>query len=270
MITNGGLERMGDNADWLTWCQVGSGSTTPSETDTGLVNRIAGTNSNSQQSEQGTSPIAPYYCFRRKTFRFAEGVAAGNISEVLVGWLSTDGAYSRELIRDSLGNPTTITVLPDEVLDVTYEKRQYMPSDDVTGTITLDGVDYDFVGRAANITKNNTGIGWSIGSIGTSAGTLPSIGNQIAYNGAIGQVTEEPAGTPSAASSATAISYSASSLQRDWTLTWGISNGNLAGGISAIRTKCGIGTWQFGFTPAIPKDATKVLSLTFRHSWARA
>lgn len=268
MITDNGLDRMGNNADWLTWCQVGTGSTAPSAADTALVSRLAGT-SIKAFNEFGAVSTAPYYTFRRNTYRFAEGAAAGNLSEVSIGWASTGSVYSRELIRDNMGSPTTITVLSDEVLDVVYECRQYAPSVDTESVINLGGVDYDFIGRACNAASTSSNDGWQIATNGTSAGTVPGTSLQLAYNGTIGAANSSPTGISGPATSATAATYSSGTLQRDWTITWSNAQGNLAGGISAIRTKCGIGSYQFGFTPSIPKDNTKVLSLTFRHSWSR-
>ena len=259
---------MGDFQDWLSFCQVGSGSTLPSASDSSLVNRLASTNV-SNTTEAGKATEAPYFCYRRKTFRFAEGAAAGNLSEVGVGWASTGSLYSRELILDGSGDPTTITVLADEILDVTYEKRQYMPAVDSSGVITLDGVDYAYVGRASNVTIANDTTGWQIPVAGISAGLVPPAFAHRAYEGTIGGVLSEPSGAADAPTSSTALAYVANSKQRSWTLLWNNNQANFATGIRSVRTKCGIGNYQLGFTPAIPKDLTKVLSLTFQHSWAR-
>ena len=124
LILNGGLDRMGANPDYLSWCQVGSGSTAPVAAQTALVNRIAGT-STQQNNVSGAQASAPYYGWYRRTYRFAQGVAAGNLSEVGVGWATSGSLFSRALILDGGGSPTTITVLSDEVLDVTYELRRY-------------------------------------------------------------------------------------------------------------------------------------------------
>ena len=50
IITDQGLDRMGDNNDWMSACQVGTGNTTPTALDTGLVARIAGTTTSVQLS----------------------------------------------------------------------------------------------------------------------------------------------------------------------------------------------------------------------------
>lgn len=270
LITNGGLDRMGDNADWMNWCQVGSGSSVPVATDTGLVTRIAG--SNTQQAfTTSAQTSAPFYLASVKTFRFAAGVAAGNISEVGIGWASAGSLFSRALIRDGLGNPTTITVLADELLDVTYEFRQYPPSVDSSATINLRGVDYTYTGRAIAVNSFTPGQSWGWVAAGASAGQTTQLSSlRSAYPGPIGSVTANiPSGTPSPSDSQTALAYSAGSYAREHVIFWGNSSGNIVDGIGAIRLVMGIGAYQFGFSPKIPKTSDDTLSLTFRHSWAR-
>ena len=261
LILNGGLDRMGANADYLSWCQVGSGSTAPVATQTALVNRIAGTNTH-QSSVNGAQASAPYYGWHRRTYRFAQGVAAGNLSEVGVGWATSGSLFSRALILDGGGSPTTITVLSDEVLDVTYELRRYPGTVDLTGTVVLDGVTHNWVSRAAGVTDSQF---W--GEIGAMA-----LGLAVSYNGDIGAVTAlQPSGTSSTLS-ATPLEYSSGSYTRAYTVSAGLNDGNLSGGIRSILIRSnpeGAGRYQIQFDPAIPKDNTKVLSLTIQHTWAR-
>lgn len=271
LILNQGLNRMGDNPDWLTWCQVGSGSTAPSVNDTSLVSRVAG--SLTLQSGQSIAqPSPPYYVARTNTYRFAAGVATGNLAEVGVGWASTGSLFSRALVLDALGNPTTITVLSDEILDVTYQFRQYMPAVDGAGSVTLRGVVHSFVSRACAVTTaatNASNTGWFLQASGTSAGAT---GGSLdsAYTGGIGSETSTgPSGVNLPATSSSPSPYSSGSLSRDFVLFFNNSSGNNASGIGAIRIRLGIGLYQFGFTPSIMKTANDTLSLTFRHSWAR-
>ncbi|KAK6697260.1 hypothetical protein SNK04_014178 [Fusarium graminearum] len=65
------------------------------------------------------------------------GVGTGNLSELGTGTSSTN-LFSRALIRDPItGNPVTITKLPDEFMDVTFELRAYVSASDTTGTVTI-------------------------------------------------------------------------------------------------------------------------------------
>lgn len=268
LITDNGLNLIGSSSTWLTWCQVGSGSTPPVALDTALVSRIAGT-STRDITAFGAQSAAPYFAWRRNTYRFAEGVAAGNIAEVGVGAATTGNLLSRALILDGSGNPTTIQVLADETLDVTYEFRYYPPTVDWIGSVTLAGIDHAVLGRAANVTSGSDSAGWVVNPQGSTSTFPGAAAWMLAFNGGLGLITSSPSGAQSGASATSDASYSAGSHQRSGTVTWGLSSGNLSGGVGSVLIKHGVGAYQFGFTPPIPKDATKILTLTFRHSWAR-
>jgi len=138
----------------------------------------------------------------------------------------------------------------------------YAPTADWTGTVTLDSVTYDVTGRASRVTNTSY---WSIGVTGESN----SVKAASAYDGAIGAITALPSGSQSWATSYSTSSYSAASLEKNGTLNWALNDGNFAGGIDAVYVNFGVGAYQFGFSPAIPKDNTKVLALTVKNSWAR-
>jgi hypothetical protein len=202
------------------------------------------------------------------TYRFAAGVAAGNLSEIGIGWAATgDTLFSRALILDGSGSPTNITVDSDEIFDATYELRLYPPVTDVTGTITLDGNDYDYIIRAANVD------GYGSAFIGGSWGNPYTTNNQSAYSGAIGAITELPSGTAQVSTSHTGSSTASGEFTG--TVTWGIATGNFAGGIESVVLIHGISgvvllwAFQIDFDPAIPKDNTMELSLTYKYNWAR-
>lgn len=168
LITNAGLDRMATST-YLTVCQVGSGSAAPTFADTALAARIAGTQT-VQSTDVGTTSSSPYYAWATRQFRFAAGVATGNIAEVGVGWGTTGSLFSRALVLDSGGSPTTITVLADEILDVTYQLRYYAPETDDTGDVTFTGNlagTYDWIFRAANVTDNTAAWGWRMDGDGT-------------------------------------------------------------------------------------------------------
>lgn len=262
LILNQGLDQLGGSSGTLNACQVGTNSTAPAVGQTALLGYLAGT-ANTVGTTGGAQASPPYYGWGRTVYRFAQGAAAGNLSEVGVGQTAATGAlFSRALILDGDGDPTTITVLPDEFLDVTYELRQYAPTADVTGTITISGVDYDYTLRAALVTEAsawaNVGGAFSFGS-----------GNN-AYSGPLGAVTSAPAGVAGGGSPDGALSaYTPGAYARNAKLTWSIGAGNAVGGVGAAVVATTRGTFQIGFSPVIPKDNTKILELTFRIAWAR-
>jgi hypothetical protein len=280
IITDQGLDKMGDNDNWMNYCQVGSGNTTPTALDTSLVARIAGTSAFTDRSS-GAQATAPYFGWAQKTFRFGAGAAAGNIAEVAVGWASSGAnIYNRALVLDGDGLPTTVTVLSDEALDVTFQHRVYPPLVDVTGTIDINGTPYDYTVRACNVTRGmvvsgsgaNAEYGWGLGVnfLGEIDGADARLFHAWATSGVINaSITGGPSGTFNEASSKTDNAYSAGSLSRSASIVFGLTNANFAGGIAAFRIGYNWATYQVGFSPKIPKDGTNNLSMAFSHSWAR-
>jgi hypothetical protein len=263
IITDGGLNAMGTTNDYLAQCRVGTGNAAPSALDTALQTQIAATTS-VQLVTTGAQATAPYYGWLIRTWRFAAGVAAGNIAEVGVG-VPASTLYSRALVLDGGGSPTTITVLSDEFLDVTYQIRIKPPLTDVNSTVNISGVTYNTTTRAMAVTNSsfwaNPGQGGGGGTNSWSTGT-----------GAIGAITSSPAGQGSFVN-LTNLSYVNLSLQRDFSAQWGLDLSNYAvrhasGGLGT-GTNGGMGGMQIEFSPTIPKDNTKILDMTFRHTWAR-
>lgn len=265
LITNVGLESIGVGDIYLQRCAVGSGNTAPSNSDTALVSLIGSTltvTSNNQSAQ--SSP--PYFGTQTITYRFPAGTATGNLAEVGIGSTVTN-LFSRALILDGGGSPTTITVLSSEALDVTYQLQLHSPTVDVTGSVTITGVATAYTLRAANSTNATS---WAPNASSDGGG----VRNPAVYNGVIGAVTTIPSGASAGGGVLTPAAYSGGSHQRDGTIAYGLTDGNVAGGISAATFSGGIatgslGAFQLGFSPTIPKDNTKVLSLTYRHSWAR-
>ena len=260
LILNAGLDRMGANGDYLNWCQVGSGSTAPATTQTTLVARVAGTNA-VQSNTAANSGSAPYFARRTIAFRFALGVATGVLAEVGVGWATTGSLYSRALILDALGNPTTITVLADESLDVTYELRMYVWTAETTGSIVLNGVTHSTVQKSASAAN------WSLAFALMNAGGGPTCS---AFTGAVSvAITGSPSGVSVGDAAISAAAYTPGALTRTLNITAGLTQWNNALGIGAIRVSAGWGYWQIGFTPNIMKTASDILTLQVRHSWGR-
>jgi len=267
LITDAGLNYLGSRTDDnLDYCQVGSGSAAPTNADTGLAAFVAETNT-TQASSSGAQSSAPYYGWRRVTKRFGEGVAAGNLTEVgmcadpLANGISL---FSRALILDGGGNPTTVTVLANEFLDVTYELRLYPPLTDVVSTVN-DGLDsYTVTTRASGVTSTtwywSHAIGVGIGSLNTQI--------DRAYDGAIGAITSNPSGVSNDSDSNSVDGYSNNSLERSGSYYFGLNTANFS-----IRSLSWgflyMGAYQSEFDPPISKDNTKDLTIGVKVSWGR-
>jgi hypothetical protein len=264
LITNYGLNAIGINTTYVNNCQVGSGSTAPAFTDTSLVSRVASTSLYGLVT--GITGSSPYYSWGTFTYTFLAGAAAGNLSEVGISSASSGNLFSRALILDEEGDPTTITVLSDEVLYVTYQLRRYLPEVDTEGTVEIDGVTYSFVGRAAS--ANGYGFWPAIFSAVLHTGSNPS---GLTYTGTLGTITATPTyqnGTP--ATVATIATYVADSHETSWTYSFSLSQGNATGGIAAFMFDLAGAKYQFSVDPVIPKTADKVMTITIEAGWGRA
>lgn len=263
LITDLGLNKMGTSSgDNTTWYRVGTGSTTPSVLDTQLVAQVASTNATQGSNVWAATTTAPYYEYVRQVKRFSPPGTNYNITELGIGWAATGTTlFSRALIKDSSGNPTTLTWLSTEFLDVSYELRAERYTTDTSATITINGVSTALTIRRAYITQvGNTGTdNWFSNSAMTG-------GSVYLNTGAIAAVTTGPSGTRIDASS-TVAAYSNNSLYREVTSTWSLNSGS--GTFQSAELLLPTGWWQVKFDPAIVKTSNDIVSMTYRLSWAR-
>lgn len=267
LVLDAGLNRWGTGAIIL-GAAIGSGTSTPLANQTQLDSLIA--YSTTLQSEVGAAQAtAPYFYTLTTTWRFTFG-SNQTIREVGVGWASTT-MFSRARVVDPGGTPTDISMLAGETLDVVYQLRMYPPTADFAATLAISGTNYDIVGRAINVDQAISFT--SPGNAGVSIRRDVAINphSATAYTGVIGAIDGTPTGTPTATGSVSNPAYSNNSLQRTTTLSAGLNDGNMAGGIGALAvywSGTNIG-YQYSYTPKLPKDNTKTMTLGFTHSWAR-
>src|SRR5690606_39029584 len=106
--------------------------------------------------------------------QFGQVKSAGNLSEVGILRSSTTGPlWSRALILDGQGNPTTITVLPDDFLTCYYTLRIMIPKEDAVFNIDVDYGEDGIVptvvtGRPLNANSSSVGDGWGLQTAQTS------------------------------------------------------------------------------------------------------
>lgn len=275
LILDSGLNRIGVGST-IDSCQVGTGSTAPAVGQTGLASLLA--NSSAVQSTVGgTDTPTNTYAWIRRTFRFNAGVATGNLTEVGVGWAS--GLFSRALIKDSGGTPTSITVLADEYLDVTYELRSYPTMTDQTfSAVDISGTPYTFTVRPGLFTGTHASVGTWPGALnsllvsgvvstgGVSFG-VAGFGSGAALAAVTGNISGSQIVTAESATYAFRSAYASNSFKREYRMTYGLTAGTEAlGGFLLSST---LGVYQMVVSPNIPKDGTKVFTLDIDLSWAR-
>ena len=270
IITDIGLER------WATGsigsrCQIGSGNSTPAVTDTGLQSTLATTTQKVTIANWLTYSVAERWTEVTICYRFTPGITLNSIAEVGIGW--DGGLWSRSLIKDAGGNPTTIQLLSDEVLDVYYTLRMQFPATDATGSITLDGVTYDWVMRPANI-QSVPAVADAWFSSAYGKGTMPA--TCAASTDAMTAVNSRPAALTTC-DTVTPAAYTAGSKTQRITYVFALGTANF--GIKTVSPAIGeqyvnmmwqLGFYQGGAPVAVPKTSSKRLTLTFDFSWGRA
>lgn len=282
LITNIGLDRIATDVNFMNYCHVGTASTAPTVNDTAL-GAFVGSNNTITTGTYTVNSTSPYYISHIRVYRFNAGVAAGNLSEVGIGWSATGTGsvlFSRALILDTYGDPTTITVLSDEYLDVTYEYRFYPFESDITGSITLTGN----IGGTYGYTIRPASISTIVRLFGQATAIYPvHMGNKDAqyyaadayyrsFDGGIGSITGVPSGNSGGDlpyTQGVVSSYVAGTYTLTFTLTANITDWNLASGIKSILFVWGPRWYQVEFDTAIPKTSEDVLTLTFTHTWGR-
>lgn len=200
--------------------------------------------------------------WRRRTFRFSAGAAAGNLSEVGIGgYYENNLLFSRALIVDDLGSPTTINVLSDEFLDVTYELRLYPKiTDTIITNISLGLSTHNVTIRPSQVTSGYP-FGYNIGAIA-------KITSAYFYSQSIVSITGVPGGGIGSAGIYN-FPYVQQSLKNSAQISAGLTSGNHVDGISTVVLETNLGNYQVGFSPPIMKTSDKVLKLDFEISWGR-
>lgn len=289
LITDHGLNQFGvlrDNSiNWARGCRVGSGNSTPTTSDTNLQATIATTVDFIYVGLSRQLAEAPYYIEKTTMYRFGVGAAAGNVAEVgLVAAINDSGAtnpntqvVTRALVVDSNGDPTVVTVLADEILDVTVRQRLYIP-DDVTGTITPSGGvsgAIDYVIRPCYVNQNPAGTnigGWGDEYTTNRCWYFGLRHGAAAFTGAssgIQGITGGPTGTKVTANEYTSPTYSPNSYYTDVKSAFGLDRANDPSGIGAMMLSFGSCSFQIGFTPRIMKTADHLFDVTLRLTWSR-
>lgn len=268
LILDAGLDRIGSQQTCATFAQVGTGTTAPANAQTALTAFLA--SSFTTGSTTNTNEGSPNY---RATltipFVFNQGAVVGNITEVGVGWESSSGGlFSRALIVDGGGTPTTLTLTAVDQLTVYYRLRVAPPLADGTGSVTLASIVYNYTMRLAFASQFADRV-----NLLNTIQTLAYPYNVAAYDSTstLGAVTDGPSGV-SSNGLLTANAYVNGNFYRDYVATFSITQGNHAGGTKGMLFSWGaLGCLNFQcvFSAAIPKDNTKVLTFNIRHGWAR-
>jgi len=257
---------------------VGTGNSAPHASNLALDNAIYRTSAAGSEAlpsvftEDGGTLKSLY------RFRFYPGQATGNISELGI-YLGLPGypdftLFSRALVRDSHGNPTTITVLSDEYLDVYWEITLEVAGR-TTGTFPLYNKDgttntLDWVMKPAaahwwSVRHDSNYLAQpQISPYGYYTCLSNSITTEPGYN------DEDPPGMTGwhAPNNGAALPYVDGSYYRDYEYTWLLDRANVSG-INCFRLYIGPGhLWIYLPNHSIDKTHMDTLTIRFRLSIA--
>lgn len=258
----------------------GSGNTPVSAFDINLASFISGSPDNaiSVSSTRNTS-VSPLYVKHTFVWRFPIGSVVGNVSEVGVAITgstpdSSTPLFSRALVVDSAGNPTSITILSDEQLQITYELYIYAPGDS-SGSFDqiIDGVTQPFTYTIRPAVINDTSdSGWAdaavTGIFSLLPVAVPSFNVSMVSNGSIQLPTQGISGTTGRFESAAWIASANESLfYRDARYSLASNAGNF--NVTAMQLACSAACFQMSVSPAIQKVSTKSYTIDIRYSVGR-
>jgi len=134
----------------IRYCNVGSGSSTPVQGQSGLDSFVASvedSEENIYSVSHHTTNTDPLHYGKEETREFSIGTCTGNLTEVGLSKESNSDYFNRQLFRDVSDNPITITVASDEGLRVTFDIKVYTIMErgvSYPGSFDLDGVSQSF------------------------------------------------------------------------------------------------------------------------------
>lgn len=271
IVLDAGLNRMSEGV-WINRCCIGTGNSQPIPAQVALDAFLASTTTIQSTSGARQTALKPYHYSATVVWRFGEGVAAGNLSEIGLGW-GDSNLWNRALIRDINGNPATITVLADEFLDVVSEVRVY-PGEETKGAFNLldkqgliksthEYVVYPVVSAdgqgsfgQVNIAKSRYGHTYPSPQ-GVNADPTSRPGDRLVVWSDYSQESSKP--TPK--SSRSIITYGlnqANGSHRSFML-------NIDGLVAATS----MNGFKLEISPPIVKTNTQIMTYTFEISWGR-
>lgn len=282
LILNQGLDFFGgDNGpDMMAYCVIGSGSSQPVYTQNKLdaiVGSAVKVNYSTKNDYNASTDGNLYKVNRVQKYTF-NGLVNTNISEVGLAstYNSTSNYYlcTRALIKDSQGNPTTITVLSGEILEIYYKLWAVFDTTDKTGIINLlDGVGgstaYNYKTRLSDVGSSEYQAGFAVSLFGHASSSV-YLFNSSGVD--LSAITTRPSGGSFPASDRSVQQYEKGSYKKFYTFIFDISTANANNRILLILFSSMRWQIRFGsvaYDSPIVKNNTQTLSIPIEISWGR-
>ena len=276
LILNQGLNFFGggNGTDMMAYCVIGSGNSQPVYTQnkldtaiTGVVGIVDSYKYDYDAARDGnlykTNKVCKYSFTGLNNVNISEVGLASNYSNTTTYYLCT-----RALIKDSQGNPTTITVLTGEILEIYYKLWAVYDTTDKTGKINvLDGagnqVAYNYKARLMKV-----GDAAYTGYVNSLSRDWKK---QYLYSGDLVAIMGTPSGKLYSSNYLVSPPYVLDSYKLVYSFEVGVMDGD-----GQIRTYAleVLGYWQIRFGSVaddspITKTNTQTLSIPIEVSWGR-
>ncbi len=268
LIVDQGMDKIGANSAFMSSAFAGSGSTAPVVGNTTMQSLLGQTTTVSRDQAESTYST-PRYMVEKRVYSFAIGAVVGNVAEVGVGWnTGTPLVFSRALVVDGGGTPTTITVLVTEQLVLTYRLYVKIPDAPITFTYVDGATTYTINAQCQFVAANNGFTNFPSGIFG-SAGYPGNAG--IKETDVLPAINADFVGGPFNSPDYTPPAYVNGSFKQTFPAVFSAAGGVYPTGVgSAIfYTRDGFGRWAMNFSPKLPKIAGQTMQLTFELTWAR-
>lgn len=287
LILNQGLDFFGGGKGDSVFqvCAIGSGNSSPVATQTQLGSFLALTSGAQSSNKYDYAPDSSNTYKINRVFKYVfTGLNNANVTEVgLASRGTTSSDYylcTRALLKDTIGEPTTITVLAGETLDVYYKLWLVINTLDSSYTVNmLDAkggvVPYNVISRPAYVGKSD----WyeCVGKVLTKNNyTGVSVAEDLPITAGIGS----PNINSTAVAAASLRTYAPGSYKNILDLVIPVGQGNT--GIRSIElsragagdNNNGLGIFKIRFGSVandspIPKTNLQTLSIPIEFSWGR-
>lgn len=280
LILDQGLDFFGGGYgdDMMSYGFVGSRNSLPTADQTNLDNLIAyvsGSNYGYKNSYDSEKDGDYYRIHRGRKFLF-ENMGDVNISEIGIGSRS-DYLCTRALIKDGNGNPTSITILSDEILELYYYLWEVFDVRDKTYVIKVikDGIatDYNTIVRLAKVTDYDYIYNDGNHSIGAPlrANYLRGMNNYF-YRGELGSIYGKPTNSIDRMYTSGYGKYEPRSFKKVMYINLNINDINDS--IRSVYVDSTLGMWQIRYgsvdddSPIIKTNRQK-MKISFEFSWGR-
>ena len=272
MLLNGFFDRFASgnlkHNDWAMF--VGSGTTPVEANQTQLVNQIGNIEYmfSNMAVNDNVKEGSDYISSTTGVAKWGVGGIVGNISEVGVRLGSQIGSTvdSRALIVDAQGNPTAITLTSNDKLEISYTLKYIIPIQQHVSVV-------DFLGVSTTCTLEPLGV-LDKNKNNLSSAFVYGLSNAIYWsdNRPIYDNPEASIGSLSVASIGRTYSNPSTGVRR-YSIFCDLDDMNTAGEIEYICISSADAYASFlglHFSPKIPKDNTKTLTLNFDFTLTRA